>query len=369
MLRAAGSLALVSLIAAVLVDCGSSVDLAARLDADDQADAQMVRGAELFSRNCAGCHNMAVVGARGSAEDPNNRERRDGPNLDNRTVSYEDALFAIRNGGFSGRLMPARIVTGDDAEAVARFVARYAGRGQGATSASAAALPPVAAASAVGAVPEPVSATEGDPRVQRAAFDSAQAMWRDDFQAAGRPYDEAHLVFFHSLVHTPCGVHPAETGPFYCPAAVTVYLNQDFFDALAREYALRSPFAASYVTAHEVAHHVQLLLGVHAEVARANESDPAGANRRSVAVELQADCFAGVWLHTVAQRGELSHADLEDILKAAAVVGDDYQRRRAGVELAPETWTHGSSEQRVHWLSVGVDEGDPAQCDTFAPDG
>lgn len=356
-------LALVAVIA--LAGCGSSDDLAARLGS---GDAQIVHGAELFSRNCAGCHNLDVVGARGSAENPNNREPRDGPDLDNRTVSFEDALFAIRNGGFSGQLMPARLVTGEDAEAVARFVARYAGHAQGAGERPAP-LPAVPAGAAVGAVPDPASATEGDPRVQRAAFDSAQSMWRDQFHAAGRPYDDAHLVFFHSLVHTPCGVHPAETGPFYCPAAVTVYLNQDFFDALARAYSLRSPFAASYVTAHEVAHHVQLLTGVHADVAAANERDPAGANRRSVAVELQADCYAGVWLHTVARRGELTQADLEDILRAAAVVGDDYQRQRAGVELAPETWTHGSSEQRQRWLSVGVDTGDPAQCDTFDSEG
>jgi predicted metalloprotease len=194
-------------------------------------------------------------------------------------------------------------------------------------------------------------------------------MWRDEFHQAGAPYDDAHLIFFHTVVHTPCGVHDVNTGPFYCPAALGVYLNEDFFDALARAYGLSSPFAAAYVTAHEVAHHVQLLLGVHARVARENEDDPSGANGRSVLVELQADCYAGVWLHTVAQRGELSDADLEDILRAAAVVGDDYSRQRAGVELAPETWTHGSSAQRVHWLSVGYETGSPAACDTFSAGG
>ena len=114
---------------------------------------------------------------------------------------------------------------------------------------------------------------------------------------------------------------------------------------------------------------VQLLLGVHSRVARENADDPDGANGRSVLVEVQTDCFAGVWLHTVAQRGRLSDADLEDILRAAAVVGDDFQRQAAGAELAPETWTHGSSAQRTHWLRVGYHTGDPAQCDTFSEEG
>ena len=205
-----------------------------------------------------------------------------------------------------------------------------------------------------------------DARFLRAAFDSAQSMWQRKFAAAGTPYEPAHLILFHTQVHTPCGVQGARTGPFYCPAAKGVYLNTDFFDALAREYGFSSPFAAGYVTAHEVAHHVQLLLGVHTRVAQANASDPGGMSRRSIAVELQADCYAGVWLHNVARAGQLSQADVADIIRSATVVGDDYQRNKAGAELAPETWTHGSSEQRVHWLSVGLQSGSPADCDTFS---
>jgi uncharacterized protein len=351
----------VTLLVLALAGCGSSSDQS------DQAD----RGKQLFAGNCGGCHTLGAAGTRGSADDPDNRERRDGPNLDNRMITYDDALFAIRNGGFGGRLMPANIVTGKDAEQVARFVERNSGRAQGAdgTAALSRALPPVDAAAAAGDLPRPATTNVGDPRVQRSAFDSAQAMWRDEFRAIGAAYDDAHLVFFHTLVHTPCGVHDINTGPFYCPPALGVYLNEDFFDKLARAYGLRSPFAASYVTAHEVAHHVQLLLGVHQRVARENADDPAGENARSVLVELQADCYAGVWLHTVAQRGELSDADLQDILTAAAVVGDDYQRQRAGAPLAPETWTHGSSAQRRHWLKVGYQTGDPAQCDTFSQEG
>jgi predicted metalloprotease len=222
-------------------------------------------------------------------------------------------------------------------------------------------------ADAVGAdaatLPQHVQPT--DPAFLRAAFDSAQEMWRRKFASAGMTYEPAHLILFHTQVHTPCGVESAETGPFYCPAAKSVYLNTDFFDALARAYGLNSPFAAGYITAHEVAHHVQLLLGVHTRVAQANAADPEGSNRRSIAVELQADCYAGIWLHNVAAAGQLTDTDVEAILRAAAVVGDDFQRNKAGAELAPETWTHGSSEQRVHWVTVGKQSGAPADCDTF----
>jgi uncharacterized protein len=204
-----------------------------------------------------------------------------------------------------------------------------------------------------------------DPGQLHAAFASAETMWAHEFSAAGLSYEHAKLAFFHARVRTMCGQQSRETGPFYCPPDHGVYLNTHFFDALARQFGLTSGFAAGYITAHEVAHHVQQLLGVHARVAQADQADPSGANARSVSVELQADCYAGVWLHTVSRRGELSEGDIRDILKAATVVGDDFQRNRAGAELAPETWTHGSSAQRVHWVTVGLERGDPGACDTF----
>jgi predicted metalloprotease len=200
----------------------------------------------------------------------------------------------------------------------------------------------------------------------RQAFDSAQELWRQKFAAAGIRYQPARLIFFHDTVSTACGEQSAKTGPFYCPGDHGVYLNTRFFDALGRAFGLETPWGPGYVTAHEVAHHVQLLLGLHHRVALANAEDPSGENPRSVRVELQADCYAGIWLHYVARAGQLTDADVTDILRAAAVVGDDFQRNRAGVDLAPETWTHGSSEQRVHWLSVGKNSGRPADCDTFA---
>jgi predicted metalloprotease len=220
------------------------------------------------------------------------------------------------------------------------------------------------AGEAAGALPAPSTGiTRG---FLREAFDSAQTLWRQKFAAAGVDYQPARLHFFHDAVTSACGPATARTGPFYCPADHGVYLNTDFFDAIGRRFGLDSPFAPGYVTAHEVAHHVQQLLGLHHRVALANARDPGGENPRSVRVELQADCYAGIWLHYVARAGQLTQTDVTDILRAAAVVGDDFQRNQAGAELAPETWTHGSSQQRVHWLSVGKNTGLPADCDTFA---
>jgi predicted metalloprotease len=216
--------------------------------------------------------------------------------------------------------------------------------------------------------PDPATsdATRADAAFLRSAFDSAQQLWQRQFAAAGTHYTPGHLVLFHTQVHTPCGVQSPEVGPFYCPASATVYLNTDFFDALATRHGLQTGWAAGYVTAHEVGHHVQTLLGVLQRNAALEQTDPAGANARSVLVELQADCYAGVWLHELQGAGALSDRALQDIINAAAVVGDDFQRNQAGAPLAPETWTHGSSAQRVRWLRVGMETGTPSACDTFS---
>jgi predicted metalloprotease len=218
--------------------------------------------------------------------------------------------------------------------------------------------------------PDPASsdATRADGAFLRASFDSAQELWRRQFAAARVHWVPGHLVLFHTQVHTPCGVQSPEVGPFYCPASATVYLNTDFFDALAARHGLQSGWAAGYVTAHEVGHHVQTLLGVLQRNAALERTDPAGANPRSILVELQADCYAGVWLHELKGAGALSEGDVQDIVNAAAIVGDDFQRNQAGAPLAPETWTHGSSEQRVRWLTRGMESGAPATCDTFSSD-
>ena len=338
----------------VVVGCGAADDESSGIEVvRPQAG---VRGAELFTQRCGGCHTLSAAGTDGTR----------GVNLDYRKVSVEDALFAIRNGGFSGEQMPANIVTGDDAEAVAEYVADASGSkaDDDLDSPDVRRMKAAPAGAQAGALAPPTSGI--DTAFLRAAFDSAQSLWQQKFAAAGLEYAPAHLIFFHTAIETPCGRQTAHTGPFYCPAGHGVYLNTDFFDALARTFGLNSPFAPGYVTAHEVGHHIQQLLGLHQRVALANADDPAGTNNRSVRVELQADCYAGIWLHFVARAGQLSTADVTDILRAAEVVGDDFQRNKAGAELAPETWTHGSSAQRIHWVSVGKSTGLPSDCDTFA---
>jgi uncharacterized protein len=201
----------------------------------------------------------------------------------------------------------------------------------------------------------------------RAVFDDVQAMWKQEFADAGIEYTPARMTIFTDEVHTACGTQPATVGPFYCPADHGVYLDTRFFDALSRQVGVKlGDFAQAYVVAHEVAHHVQVLLGISHRVAVADQQDPAGKNARSVRVELQADCLAGIWKHSSYQRGELTAKDFEEALRAAAVVGDDFQQRAATGTITPETWTHGSSAQRQQWLTTGFEQGNPSACDTFA---
>jgi predicted metalloprotease len=171
-------------------------------------------------------------------------------------------------------------------------------------------------------------------------------------------------VLWSSHVHSGCGFQE-NVGPFYCGANRTIYLDLGFFDVLARRVGLGG-FAQAYVIGHEFGHHVQHLLGVDRRVAAANQSHPAGQNRLSVRVELQADCLAGVWTHSQYSRDELSVSDLEEKLKTAALIGDDFQRRSAGKPVDPGLFTHGSSAQRQQWLRKGFESGDPAACDTFS---
>jgi predicted metalloprotease len=200
----------------------------------------------------------------------------------------------------------------------------------------------------------------------RDVFNDVQAMWRREFEAAGARYTPATLTIFRDEVHTGCGTESVKTGPFYCPADHGVYLDIRFFAALARTAGVElGDFAQAYVVAHEVAHHVQGLVGILQRVRGLDETDPAGANARSVRLELQADCFAGVWKHSRYQRGQLTGSDLADALRAAAVVGSDFQQLSATGTIRPEDWTHGSSAQRQQWLTTGFEQGRPAACDTF----
>jgi predicted metalloprotease len=201
----------------------------------------------------------------------------------------------------------------------------------------------------------------------RAVFDDAEALWTREFQIAGATYRPARFTIFSQQIRTACGPAEASSGPFYCPASSGVYLDPTFFAALSRAVGVRiGEFAQAYVVAHEVAHHVQTLLGLTQQKAAADRRDPARANARSVRFELQADCLAGVWMHSAYRRGELTDAHLNEALTAAAVVGDDFVRSAAGRTRPPETWTHGSSAQRQHWLKTGFVEGRPGSCDTFS---
>ncbi len=191
--------------------------------------------------------------------------------------------------------------------------------------------------------------------------------WHALFDRMGRPYHEPTLVLFSDAVRSACGFASAASGPFYCPADRQVYLDLGFFDELGRRFGAPGDFAQAYVIAHEIGHHVQNLLGISGAVHQAQQrGSRAEANALSVRLELQADCLAGVWGHHAhRQRQLLEPGDVEEGLAAAAAIGDDRLQRQATGATQPESWTHGSSEQRAHWLYRGLDTGDPEVCDTF----
>lgn len=196
-------------------------------------------------------------------------------------------------------------------------------------------------------------------------LDDVQDTWEKELPRHGTSYDRAKLVLFTDRVQSGCGAAGAAVGPFYCPADRRVYLDLSFFDELDRRFGASGDFAQAYVVAHEIGHHVQTVLGTEAKVRKAQRDDRSSANDLSVRLELQADCFAGVWGHSTKQRKLLEAGDLEEGLAAAAAVGDDRLRKNAGGEARTETFTHGSSRQRVTWFKKGLDSGDPAACDTF----
>jgi len=194
-----------------------------------------------------------------------------------------------------------------------------------------------------------------------------EVTWQALFVDMGRRYELPSLVLFDDAVRSACGLSSAAVGPFYCPADSKVYLDLAFFSDLGRRFGAPGDFAQAYVVAHEVGHHVQNQLGFTDEVQRRRARMPAAeANALSVRLELQADCFAGVWGHHAnRQRRLLEPGDVEEGLAAAAAIGDDRLQRRASGTVQPESWTHGASEQRVRWLRRGLEAGDPEACDTF----
>jgi predicted metalloprotease len=191
--------------------------------------------------------------------------------------------------------------------------------------------------------------------------------WTGIFQSQGLKYEDPKLVLFSGQIRSACGSASTAAGPFYCPGDHKVYLDTTFFQQLDQQFGASGDFAQAYVIAHEVGHHVQNLTGILPKFNQMRQSmGEAEANQMSVRIELQADCFAGIWKHSRYQRGQLTQADLEDALRAAAVVGSDFQQQNATGTITPEDWTHGSSQQRQHWLTTGFEQGQPSACDTFA---
>jgi predicted metalloprotease len=195
---------------------------------------------------------------------------------------------------------------------------------------------------------------------------SIQAYWTDEFARRGGRYPLAKTTLYEQMVQTGCGTAPARVGPFYCPNDQNVYIDLSFFQELQHRYGARGgPFAQAYVLAHEYGHHIQGLTGV---LDQAHEGDR-GPQSSAVRVELQADCYAGVWAHHAVATGyieRLTDSDIADGLSAAAAVGDDALQRRGQGYVNPEKWTHGSSEQRVRWFKQGYESGNPDACDTFS---
>jgi predicted metalloprotease len=191
--------------------------------------------------------------------------------------------------------------------------------------------------------------------------------WTKLLGQAGGQYRPPKLVLFRGAVDSACGLASSAVGPFYCPPDSQVYLDTTFFQELRDRFGAPGDFARAYVIAHEIGHHVQNLLGVSEQVQRQRaRAGQAASNQLSVRQELQADCLAGVWGHYARQRGLLESGDLEAGLTAAAAIGDDRLQRQAQGQVRPESFTHGSSVQRVRWFRTGFDSGDVNQCDTFA---
>jgi hypothetical protein len=218
--------------------------------------------------------------------------------------------------------------------------------------------------------PGPASTGGGTPgndtsaRFTSFVLDDVQDNWAR-YPNLGVPYERTKLVLFTDRTTSRCGEADAATGPFYCPGDRKVYLDLGFFDDLRQRFRAAGDFAQAYVIAHEIGHHLQTLLGTETKVRREQRARPKDSNALSVKMELQADCYAGVWGHSTAQRKILDDGDLEEALRAAAAIGDDRLQKAAGRAVRPESWTHGSSAQRATWFRRGFDSGRIDACNTF----
>ena len=216
-----------------------------------------------------------------------------------------------------------------------------------------------------GTAPGP-AATDPQTRFMRVVLKDTEDTWTSIFQNNGQRYQEPTLVLFSGATNTACGLGESAMGPFYCPGDRQVYLDTSFFDELDQRFGAPGDFAQAYVIAHEIGHHVQNLLGLSERVQNARQRvGRAEGNALSVRLELQADCYAGVWGHYAAQHDLLQPGDAEEGLRAAASIGDDRLQRQGQGRVVPESFTHGSSEQRVSWLKRGLESGQIDSCDTF----
>jgi uncharacterized protein len=196
-------------------------------------------------------------------------------------------------------------------------------------------------------------------------LDDVQATWDKAFQSGGANYQPAKLVLFRDGTVSGCGAAQSAMGPFYCPLDEKVYLDLGFFNELDRRFGAPGDFAQAYVIAHELGHHVQHLQGIDGRVRAAQRDDPDAANQLSVRLELQADCYAGVWANSAGQRGKLETGDIEEGLGAASAVGDDRIQRKTTGSVNVDSFTHGSAQQRAQWFNRGFESGRATACDTF----
>jgi predicted metalloprotease len=218
-----------------------------------------------------------------------------------------------------------------------------------------------------GPAPAP-PANDRDAKFVSTVLADTEDVWTSLFQQGGATYHDPKLVLFRGAVRTACGAGQAAMGPFYCPADQKVYIDLSFYDTLKNRLGAPGDFAQAYVIAHEVGHHVQQELGISEQVERARAAaSPAQANAMSVRLELQADCFAGVWAHHAQNaRNILEQGDIEEAMNAAQKIGDDALQANAGRAVVPESFTHGTSAQRQHWFMTGLQNGTVKSCDTFS---
>jgi predicted metalloprotease len=198
-------------------------------------------------------------------------------------------------------------------------------------------------------------------------YNEVNEVWTDEFARAGETYEQPGLTFFTQAVQTGCGTASSQVGPFYCPPDRSIFIDIGFLEQLQQQFGAEGRYAQAYIMAHEAGHHLQTLFGTERKVRAAQQADPGQANALSVAMELQADCYAGVWSRLADDRGNVSvgEAELDQAIGAAEAVGDDRIQQKTQGRVDPESWTHGSAEQRREWFLTGRQSADVNSCDTF----